>query len=205
MICAIVLAAGRSRRMGTQKLLLPFGGRTVIGHIVGEVLRSPIDETIVVVGPDSAAVAEALAGLRVTIAANPDPGGEMLLSVRYGLRALPPDCEAVLVALGDQPTITTRLIGQMLDAYRGAHTGRRAGRGIIVPVHGGKPGHPILFSTRYRDEIMAGYDDVGLCGLRRAHADDVFEFLVPDASVLSDMDCPEDYRRAVAAATRRKD
>jgi molybdenum cofactor cytidylyltransferase len=199
MICAIILAAGRSRRMGTQKLLLPFGGRTVIGHIVGEVLRSPIDEVVVVVGPDSAAVADALAGMRVKIVANPDAGGEMLLSVRCGLRAMTPDCEAVLVALGDQPTITARLIGQMLEAYC------EAGRSIIVPVHGGRPGHPILFSTRYRDEIMAGYDDVGLCGLRRAHASEVLELPVADSSVLSDMDYPEDYRRALADNHSAKD
>ena len=199
MISAIILAAGRSRRMGTQKLLLPFGGRTVIGHIIGEVLRSPIDEVVVVVGPDSAAVADALAGMRVKIVANPDAGGEMLLSVRCGLRTLTPDCEAVLVALGDQPTITARLIGRMIEAYRAA------GRGILVPVHGGRPGHPMLFSTRYREEILMCYDDVGLCGLRRAHAGDVLELPVADSSVLSDMDCPEDYRRAVAAATRRKD
>ena len=205
MISAIILAAGQSRRMGAQKLLLPFGGRTVIGHIVGEVLRGPIDEVVVVVGPDSAAVAEALAGMRVKIVANPDAGGEMLSSVRCGLRALPPDCEAVLVALGDQPTITARLVGRMLDAYRAAHTGRRAGRGIIVPVHGGRPGHPILFSTRYRDEIMAGHDDVGLCGLRRAHAEEVLELPVADPSVLSDVDCPEDYRRALADNHSAKD
>jgi molybdenum cofactor cytidylyltransferase len=199
MISAIILAAGQSRRMGTQKLLLPFGGRTVIAHIVGEVLRSPIDEVVVVVGPDSAAIADALAGLRVTIVANPDPGGEMLLSVRCGLRAVPPDCDAVLVALGDQPTITARLIGRMIEAYRAA------GRGILVPVHGGRPGHPILLRARYCDEILTGYDDVGLCGLRRAHADDVFEFRVPDASVLSDMDYPEDYRRALADNHSAKD
>jgi molybdenum cofactor cytidylyltransferase len=64
MICAIILAAGRSRRMGAQELLLPFGGGTVIGHIVDEVLRSPVDHTIVVVGQEGARIAEALAGRR---------------------------------------------------------------------------------------------------------------------------------------------
>ena len=192
MICAIILAAGRSRRMGTQKLLLPFAGRTVIGHIAGEILRSPISETLVVVGQDAARIAEALAGLRAQIVTNPDPGGEMLSSVRCGLRALPADCDAVLVALGDQPTITSDLVGRMIDAFR---TG---GRGIVVPVHGGKPGHPILFSTRYRREILRGYDDVGLCGLRQAHPGDVLEFGVAGPSVLRDMDYPEDYQQELA-------
>jgi len=192
MISAIVLAAGRSRRMGTQKLLLPFGGGTVIGHIVGEVLRSPVAETLVVVGRDGPRVAEALAGQAVRIVANPDPDAEMLSSVRCGLRAIGPNCDAVLVALGDQPTITADLVGRMMDAFRGG------GRGIVVPVHDGKPGHPILFAARYRDEVLTRFDDVGLRGLRQAHAEDVMELPAASAAVLNDMDWPEDYRRALA-------
>ena len=189
MICAIILAAGRSRRMGAQKVLLPFAGRTVIGHIAGEILRSPVGQTLVVVGQDAARIAEALGGRPVTLVTNPDPGGEMLSSVRCGLRAIPQDCEAVLVALGDQPTITADLVGRMIEVYRAW------GRGIVVPVYGGKSGHPVLFSARYRQEILTRYDDVGLRGLRRAHPDDVFELGEADPSVLGDMDYPEDYRR----------
>jgi len=189
MICAIILAAGRSRRMGAQKLLLPIGGGTVIGHIVDEVLRSPVDETLVVVGPDGAKVAEALAGRRVALVTNDDADGEMLSSVRCGLRALPPGCEAVLAALGDQPGITADTISRMIVAFR---TG---GRGIVVPVHGGKPGHPILFSVRYREEVLTRYDNVGLRGLRQAHPEDVLELSAAGPSVLTDMDVPEDYRR----------
>ena len=175
--------------MGAQKLLLPFGGGTVIGHIVDEVLLSPVDETLVVLGRDAARIAEALAGRRVTLVTNSDPEGEMLNSVRCGLRALSPECEAVLVALGDQPSITADLVGRMIEAFQ------RGGRGIVVPVHGGKPGHPILFSVRYCEEILTRYDDVGLRGLRQAHTDDVLELAVESPSVLSDMDLPEDYQR----------
>jgi molybdenum cofactor cytidylyltransferase len=192
MICAIILAAGRSRRMGAQKVLLPFAGRTVIGHIAGEILRSAVAEVIVVAGTDVPRLAEALAGCRVTLATNPDADGDMLSSVRCGLRALPPGCEAVLVALGDQPSITADLVGRMLDAFR------TSGRGIVVPACGGRPGHPILFSIRYREEVLTRYDGVGLCGLRQAHPEDVFELGVTDSSVLADMDRPEDYRRALA-------
>jgi len=192
MNCAIILAAGRSRRMGVQKLLLPFGGRTVIGRIAGEILRSPVDQVFVVVGQDAARIADALDGQRVVLVTNPDPDGEMLSSVRCGLRVVPDDCEAVLVALGDQPTVTADLVGRMLQAFRAS------GRGIVVPVYGGRPGHPILFSTRYRQEVLTRYDQVGLCGLRQAHPDDVLELCVTSPSVLGDMDCPEDYRRELA-------
>ncbi len=189
MICAIILAAGRSRRMGTQKLLLPLAGRTVIRHIVEQVGSGGVERTIVVLGRDAVAVAEALSGLFVTLVTNPDPHGEMLGSVRCGIRVLPAACKAVLVALGDQPGITSDLVRRMIDAYR------TAGRGILVPVYQGRRGHPILFSADYCEQILTEFDGVGLRGLPEAHAGDVVELPVPTASVVSDMDRPEDYRR----------
>ena len=113
MICALVLAGGESRRMSVQKLLLPFGGQTVIAHIADRLRESAVDEVFVVVGHDGALVAAAIAGLSVpvrvrpcssvTIVHNPDYRTGMLSSVRAGLKALPRECAAVLVALGDQP------------------------------------------------------------------------------------------------------
>jgi molybdenum cofactor cytidylyltransferase len=197
MIYAILLAAGRSRRMGTQKLLLPFGGGTVIAHIADEVLAGPVERTLAVVGADADKVAAALAGRPIEFVANPDPEGDMLSSVRCGLRVLPPACEAVLVALGDQPGITSGLIERMVGAFRGARANHGTGTdgGIWVPAHQGRRGHPILFSASYRDEVLTQYDDVGLRGLLQAHPEDVREVAVPGEFLLADMDYPEDYRR----------
>lgn len=197
MICAIVLAAGQSRRMGGQKLLLPLAGGTVISHIVGQLLASPVDQTIVVAGRDAAGVADALSGLKVMLVINPEPEGDMLSSVRCGLRVLPEKCQAVLVALGDQPSITAGLIGGMIAAFCAG------GRGIVVPVYGGKSGHPVLFSRRYCPEILSQYDQVGLGGLLAAHAGDLLELPVADSSVLEDMDYPEDYRRELSRLAGR--
>ena len=201
MICAIVLAAGESRRMGAPKLLLPFGGGTVISHIVDQLLLSAVSETYVVVGREGDRIAEALAGRPVRVVANPGYEGGMLSSVRCGLGALPQPCEAVLVALGDQPAITRELVDRMIHAFE------RAGKGILVPCFQGKRGHPVLIAARYRDEILAGYDSAGLRGLLRAHPEDVSELNVETSAVLSDMDYPEDYRREIARIeneTRRK-
>jgi len=193
MICAIILAAGESRRMGTPKLLLPFGGTTVIGHIVDQLLRSALNSIFVVVGHEGDRIAAELSGRPASIVTNPDYKTGMLSSVRCGLRALPKECDAVMVVLGDQPAITAELVNEMVRSFAAS------GKGILVPLHEGRRGHPLLFPTSYRDEILTRYDDVGLRGLLLSHPDEVCEINVSIPSVLSDMDNPEDYRRELAS------
>jgi molybdenum cofactor cytidylyltransferase len=191
MICAIVLAAGRSVRMGTQKLLLPYGGTTVIGRVVDAVVGAAVERTVVVTGADHERVAEALAGRDVVLVRNPDGEGDMLSSVRCGVAAVPGECEAAMVVLGDQPSISAGLIEKLVRAYRGA------GRGIAVPTYEGRRGHPVLFSRRYFGEVMTGFEGEGLRGLLLAHPEDVLEVAAATSGVLVDIDTPEDYRRAV--------
>ena len=136
--------------------------------------------------------AEALSGRAVRVVSNPDYRTGMLSSVRCGLRALPAQCEAILVALGDQPGISRGLVDQMIHSFN------RVDKGIVVPCFRGKRGHPIVFSERFRDEIMTQYDSVGLRSLLQAHPEDVFELDVLAPAALSDMDYPEDYRRELA-------
>ncbi len=187
-IGAIILAAGHSRRMGTQKLLLPIGGRTLIDQVLQEVLASAVDHVVVVVSQDEEHVQKELSKHRVALVVNPDPDAEMLSSVRCGVQALPPGCEAAMVVLGDQPGIKSSLVRELMAKFR--TTG-----GIVVPAHRGRRGHPTLFASRYFDEVLAGFDDVGLRGLLQAHPDEVHELEIDDPSALDDMDHPGDYRR----------
>ena len=193
MICAIILAAGSSRRMGVQKLLLPLGGKTIITHIVDQLLASTLDEILVIVGSQAERVREELSDRPVSIVTNSRYESGMLSSVRCGLRSLPEQCRAVLATLGDQPSITPELIDRMIQSFRA--TGKR----IVVPLYNGRRGHPILFSIDYRDDILKHYDDVGLRGVLHAHPDNVFELTVSTASVLSDMDYPIDYQRELTS------
>ncbi len=192
MICALVLAAGRSQRMGTQKLLLPVGGQPMIARIVDQVLASPVDRVFAVIGADPDRMVAALAGRPVTFVVNPDEHGEMLSSVRCGLAALPHECTAALVVLGDQPGLTAGVVTQLLRAFE------TAGRGIAVPTSGGRRGHPVLFALRYRDEILTRYEAVGLRGLLQAHPEDVYEVEVGTPDVLDDLDTPRDFERLAA-------
>ena len=191
MICAMVLAAGRSRRMGTQKLLLPYRGQALVAQVVDELLRSPVDQVFVVTGKDGKPILEALAGRRVHSVTNAHAENEMLHSVRCGLIAMPEEAAAAMVALGDQPSITADLVAKLVRSFHATD------RPIVVPTYEGKRGHPLLFAVHYRDEILTRHEGRGLRGLLEAHARDVFELEVATAAILEDIDLPEDYRRAI--------
>jgi molybdenum cofactor cytidylyltransferase len=199
MICAIVLAAGCSSRMGTQKLLLPFGKSTVISHIVSQLLESKVTKTYVVVGHKGDQIIEELTDKPVTIIHNPEYKTGMLSSVRAGIRDIPHEYDAILIALGDQPSITTKLIDKMVQCFSATD------KKIIVPKYNVKRGHPILLSTIFKNEILTNFDDVGLRGILREHDSDVYEMNVTDQSVIADMDYPQDYQQEIERYENRKE
>jgi len=198
MRCAVVLAAGASRRMGVPKMLLPLGDGTVIGIVVEGLRRTAIDRIVVVAGAEAGRIEEALRGGPAEVVVNPRPEDGMLSSARCGLRALPGGCRAALVALGDQPRIPPALVDGMLRALD------EGGKGIVVPIHGGRRGHPLLIAAGHFREVLDRHDDRGLRGLLEAHPGDVLEIPWPDEAVLLDMDVPEDYRREREALEREE-
>lgn len=185
----IVLAAGRSQRMGTQELLLPINSKPMIAVIVDAVLQSPVAEICVVVGRDAEQMRATLAGRKVQFVSNPDLQGDMLSSVRCGWRALPAECAAALIVLGDQPGLTGQIVNELLNAFAAGQGG------IVLPKHGGHRAHPLLVSARFRDEVLARHDGIGLKGLLAAHPKEIHEIAVTSAGAVADVDSPEDYAR----------
>ena len=149
MIWAVVLAAGESRRMGTQKLLLPFGDTTVVAAVVRTAQASRVGRTLVVLGADRDAVRLELEPRGVEFAVNEDYPLGMLSSVQAGFRALPADAEAAVVMLGDQPFLPSRVVDTVIGAYE------EGGQGIVIPAFQGRRGHPVLIDLKYRDEVLA--------------------------------------------------
>ena len=198
MICAIVIAAGKSRRMGTQKLLLPIGEQPIIARIVDTVLSSSgVDSTLVVNGGDGPAVRAALAGRPVHFIDNPAEDGDMLSSVRCGVRFLPGICRGFLVVLGDQPGVTPELVSTLVAAHW-----QHAPTSILVTNVAGRRGHPIFIPATYTDEVLTRFDGIGLRGLLDTHPESVTDipFPVSMADAMRDIDTPDDYRRMQAAA-----
>ncbi len=189
MICAVVLAAGESRRMGSQKLLLPWAGKTVIEQIVDQLLLSRVDRIYIVTGHDHERLIQTLREYPVELVYNQGYSAGMLSSVRCGIRALPAAYTGVLVALGDQPWLRTQTVNALIDHFL-AHPK------IVLPVHQNRRGHPLLFARQYSDRILSHYDSVGLRGLLQEYAQDVQEVLIDAEGVLLDLDVPEDYRKS---------
>lgn len=199
MICAIVLSAGESRRMGSHKQLLPFASSTVISHIVDQLLVCNINEVFVVTGHNREQISEELSNRNVTVINNPDYKMGMLSSVRSGLRALPESCAAVMVVLGDQPSINSEIVEKMIEAFM------KSDKGILVPVFDDARGHPIILDAHYKDEVLASFEDVGLRGLLYKYSEDIMQLEFHSDDVLRDMDYPEDYQREIARHKESED
>ena len=197
-IYGLVLAAGLARRMGTTKQLLPFGDKTVLQAVVDTLLGAKLAGVSVVLGHDAEAVRDSLKDRLVQFCVNDAYREGMFSSVLCGLRGLPTDADAALIALGDQPQIELNVVRAVVRAYR------EGSRGIVIPVSGGKRGHPVLINLpRYRREILSLSGDQGLKPVMRGHPQDTLEVPVDDEGILRDLDTPEDYRAEVARIFNR--
>lgn len=196
MVGAVVLAAGESRRMGTQKLLLPFGGVTVIEHVIAQVSASRVGDIVVVLGHEPRRVAPAIADTVARTCVNREYARGMLSSIRAGLQESA-HWEAVLIVLGDQPAIDPEVINLLIEDFEG-HEGS-----IVVPAWEGRRGHPLLIDASYKESILTDYEDVGLRGLLHAYPDRVRQVDMASDAVLRDMDFPEDYQRELNAYNER--
>jgi molybdenum cofactor cytidylyltransferase len=187
---ALILAAGSSRRMGSQKLLLPFGQSTIIETVIDNVLNSSIDHVMVVLGANQKKIQDTIGNLPVQFCHNMEHERGMLSSVICGIRALPQDAITALIFLGDQPGIPPAVTNTVIDAYNEELVG------IVIPVHNHRRGHPLLVDMKYRKEIEHLDLEEGLRALRHHFPDDVLEVDVDEPGILVDIDTREDYKNA---------
>ena len=191
-VAGIVLAAGASRRMGRNKLLLELGGESLVRRAVRNAVRAGLSPVVVVVGFEKERVRRELRGLDRMIVANPDFDGPSSRSFHAGLGALPSDVGAAVVILPDM----VRVSAETLRAVKAAGTARPRSRPpvLVVSRYGGVTAPPILFRRVLFDELLA-WDGEG-CGkpVVKAHASEAaYVDWPPD--LLDDVDTPEDWAR----------
>jgi len=188
-ISAILLAAGESKRMGTNKLSLPWGRKTVLQRCLRVLLSSQVGEVWIVLNKQTWELGERLRGPRVKLVHNPQFKKGMSSSIRRGIQAMGQKSRAVLIALGDHPVLNVNTVNALIRAYV-----EKKGT-IIVPVYRGKRGHPVLFDRRYGKELLKLKRDVGARALLERHRKEVYEFNSKSEGVVVDIDTWEEYRR----------
>ena len=188
MIAAVVLAAGRSSRMGRPKLVLEIAGRTVLQHVLAHARQSRCDRILVVVGAEADRVVHDARGPGVEIVVNDRYREGMGTSIAAGVAALPQDAEAAIVLLGDQPRVTAGSIDALIDAYR------TTGKPLIASRYGEVTGAPTLIGRALFEEARRLSGDVGGRWLMDRHPDLVGEVpLSPDLA--ADLDTPDEFAR----------
>lgn len=186
-IAAVILAAGRSTRMGgPNKLLAEIGGRPLVRIAAEEALASRARPVIVVTGHQREKVEAALLGLDVKRVHNPDFADGLSTSVRAGLAAVPEAADGAIVCLGDMPQVRAPLIDRLISAFN-----PERGALVVVPTIGGKRGNPVVWSRRFFPELMALEADVGARNMIARYAEAVAEVPLTDAAALIDVDTPE--------------
>ena len=189
MITGLLVAAGHSTRMGTVKQLMPFGDVSILEQVVRALTTSKVQEVVVVLGFRSDEIRIRLAPWPVKVVLNPDPDGDMLSSIHCGIKAISED-HAVLIALGDQPLISSNIINILVEEYEKEPTG------MILPVYNGKRGHPMIIAPSFR-KLLLSHTDGGLKALRDRYEDQVRTIQVNTDTILIDLDYYHEYEQAI--------
>lgn len=189
MISGILLAAGRSQRMGQPKLLLPWQGIPLIRHVAQLALRSKVDELIVVVGHRAEHVRAGLEHVPVRIVENEHFLDGQSTSVRAGVLALGKDVKAAVMLLADQPLLQTATIDQLINAFI------TTSAPIVAPRYKGQRGNPTLFSRTVFKELQLLEGDQGARSMLAAYAPQIEWVDVGDEGILLDIDTPDMYQQ----------
>ena len=198
MIPAVVLAAGKSSRMGRTKALLPIGssGETFLTRVIRVLREGGAEAIVVVIGGDAAAVRASLPREDASITAvdNPDYEEGQLSSLLVGLAAVErqDNVEAVMVTLVDLPLISPSTVRSVLDAYRA-----KPAAPLVRPRQGNRHGHPVIFNHSIFGELRRADPSTGAKPVVRAHAAEEVHVDVDDEGAFIDIDTPEDYERFI--------
>jgi molybdenum cofactor cytidylyltransferase len=198
-VAAVVLAAGRSQRMGQPKMVLPWGDTTVIGQVARTLAQAGLDEIVVVTGGARQQVEQALSGFPVRTVYNPRyVEDQMALSLRVGLSSLSAEIDAALVALGDQPQVRLEVVQDVVRAYQQTRAP------LVFPSYRMRRGHPWIISRSLWRLVSALPDSQAMSpqpapqrtlrNLLAPYADQICYVEVGDDSILRDLDTPADYR-----------
>lgn len=191
MISIVILAAGRSTRLGEPKQLLPLGGKPLLAHTIANALATAPGEVIVVLGHRAESIRAVVERPDIRFVINPKFAEGQSTSVIAGLEAVHPASDGVMFLLGDQPEVGYETIVKLIDAFK------ETSEPIVAPLYGGVMGNPVLFRRELFPELLGVSGDEGARAVIRKDPTRVFRLTLRDGPPPADVDTREDYEALV--------
>lgn len=188
-IGAVILAAGMSSRMGETKQLLRWAGRTLLDQVIENVRASGVSDIVLVLGHAAETIAKGIAARNLQVVVNTGYREGMGSSLRTGVSALPPEVDAALICLADQPFVRPETLQLLVDRYR------KSSAQIVIPMCKGFRGNPVLLDRSVFPEVMALNGDIGCRAIFGSHLEGIVKVPVEDLGILLDVDSQEDFDR----------
>lgn len=196
-VSGIILAAGRSERMGRPKALLPIFGTTFLEHIVHQIHGSRLIDVKIVLGYQPECILDRLPDLKNATVINSEYREGQLSSLQAGIRALEPKTsDGIMLFLVDHPLVDTTLINEMIDRFG------KGGHPIIIPTFQRRRGHPVLFSKYLFDDLLSASPDQGAVAVVRQYRKQIHHLEWHSNEILIDVDTPEAYQRWILPRTK---
>jgi molybdenum cofactor cytidylyltransferase len=192
-VAGVLLAAGTSSRMGSNKMLFDLGGESVLRRAAKRALAGGLSPLYVVLGHQAERAREELQGLPCETVLNPNYGQGITSSLQAGIAALPDSVAAALVMLADMPYVTSEMLAGMIARYRGSRAP------LVISDYGGVNAPPMVYDRALFGELRAMAEGTG-CGRQvvKRHKGEA-EVLAWPEEALADLDVPEDYARLQGA------
>ncbi len=191
MLAAVILSGGESRRMGSPKALLPYQGRPFLEHLLEVSAHPKIGVRRIVLGAHAGPILKALKIHAEEVVINEEWEKGQLSSIHAALRSLPPGTEGMLLCLVDHPLVSAALVNDLIERFYATQ------KLIVLPTYNGKRGHPIVFSSRLYEELLAAPMDIGARAVVWAHGNEIEEVPTNEEGTVLNLNDPEALKKVI--------